>query len=161
MSRTNRRARTATALAAAALAIAALGGAEVQENAKIPFELQLEIPCADGGAGDVVTLTGDLHVVTTFTINDNVVRGFFHFQPQEVRGVGEATGETYNATGVTQGQFKASLVDGRAHISTIDNFRIIGQGPGNNFLVHEDVHLTIGSNGDIATVVAHVGVDCK
>lgn len=135
--------------------------AEVQENSRIPVEIILDIPCANGGAGETVTLSGDLHVLTTFVINDNVVRGKFHSQPQGISGYGSVSGDRYQATGVTQGQFKASLQNGQAVISTIDNFRIIGQGPGNNFLVHEVLHLTINANGDFTSVVDHLGADCK
>ena len=135
--------------------------AEVQENASIPVEIVLEIPCANGGAGESVTLTGDLHILTSYAINGNVVRGRFHFQPQGISGYGSITGDHYQATGVTQGEFKASLQNGQVVISFVNNFRIIGEGRGNNFLVHENLHLTINANGDLTTVVDDVGADCK
>jgi hypothetical protein len=43
----------------------------------------------------------------------------------------------------------------------VNNFRIIGQGRGNNFLVHENVHLTITANGDVGTAHDNFGVECK
>jgi hypothetical protein len=135
--------------------------AEVEENVRIPVEIAFEIPCANGGTGEIVVLTGDLHVVTSFVINGNVVRGRFHYQPQGISGYGTVTGDQYHATGVTQGQFKSSLKNGEAMVSLVNNFRIIGQGPGNNFLVHENMHLTINANGDITTSVDHLGADCK
>jgi len=135
--------------------------AEVTENDKIPVEIDLDIPCANGGAGELVSLTGDLHVLTTFDINANVVRGRFHDQPEGIKGFGSITGDRYEATGVSQGQFKASLQNGQAIVSFINNFRIIGQGTGNNFLVHQNVHLIINANGDMTTVVDQVRADCK
>ncbi|MGE5277186.1 MAG: hypothetical protein ACM3SU_09340 [Acidobacteriota bacterium] len=135
--------------------------AEVDENVRLPVEIVLEIPCANGGAGEIVTLTGDLHIVTSYVINGNVVRGRFHYQPQGISGDGSITGDHYQATGVTQGQFKSSLQNGQAVISFVNNFRIIGQAPGNNFLVHENLHLTINANGDMTAVVDQVGADCK
>lgn len=36
------------------------------------------VPCANGGLGDVVSLTGDLHVLITMTINGNSVSGGNH-----------------------------------------------------------------------------------
>ena len=144
-----------------AFAAAAPAGAEVQENAQIPVEIVFDIPCANGGAGETVTLTGTLHVLTTFTINGNEVKGKFHAQPQGVSGFGAVTGDTYHATGVTQGQFRTSFRNGKAAMSFIDNFRLIGQGPGNNYIFHENLHLYIGANGDFSTVVDHLGADCK
>lgn len=149
------------AIMAISIGLAAPARAEVQENMKIPIELVLEIPCANGGAGEIVTLTGNLHVVTSFVINGNVVRGRFHDQPQGISGVGSITGDQYHATGVTSGEFKSSLKDGEAVMSFENNFRIIGQGPGNNFLVHQNQHLTINANGDVTAVVDVLGADCK
>jgi hypothetical protein len=135
--------------------------AEVTENDKIPVEIDLDIPCANGGAGELVSLTGNLHVLMTFDINGNVIRGRFHDQPEDIKGFGSVTGDRYEATGVSQGQFKASLQNGQAIVSFINNFRIIGQGTGNNFLVHQNVHMTINANGDLTTVVDQVRADCK
>jgi hypothetical protein len=135
--------------------------AAVEENDKLPIELVIDIPCANDGAGETVTLTGNLHIVMTAVINGNKVQGKYHFQPQGVSGYGSITGDRYQATGVTQGQFKASMQNGQAHVTSENNFRIIGQGPGNNFLVHENLHLTINANGDVTTAVDHLGIDCK
>lgn len=151
-------------LGAAALALAigaAPASAEVTENAKIPVEIDIEIPCANGGAGEEVLLTGNLHVQTSYVINGNVVRGRFHDQPEGVSGYGSVSGDRYEATGVSQGEFKSSLHNGQAIVSFINNFRIIGQGPGNNYLVHENIHLIINANGDHTTVVDGVEADCK
>jgi hypothetical protein len=154
--------RTTGALALL-LALSAIppAAAAVTENDKIPVEIDLDIPCANGGAGELVSLTGDLHVLTTFDINANVVRGRFHDQPEAVSGFGSVSGDRYQATGVSQGEFKSSLHNGQAIVSFINNFRIIGQGTGNNFLVHQNIHLIINANGDITTVVDGVEADCK
>src|SRR5262249_11088342 len=151
-------------LGAAAIAFAlaaAPAAAAVSENSKIPVEIDIEIPCANGGAGEEVFLTGILHVVPTADINGNVMRGRFHDQPEHVTGYGSVTGDKYEATGVSQGEFKSSLKNGQAIVSFINNFRIIGQGPGNNFLVHQNVHLIVNANGDMTTVVDQAEADCK
>ena len=43
----------------------------------------------------------------------------------------------------------------------INNFRIIGQGPGNNYLVHQTVHLTVNANGVVTASVSNSSVECK
>jgi hypothetical protein len=43
----------------------------------------------------------------------------------------------------------------------VNNFRIIGQGPGNNFLVHEVFHITFNANGSITAFVDKFSVDCR
>src|SRR5262249_29647473 len=117
-------------LGAAGLAlalVAAPAGAAGTDNAKLPVAIDIEIPCANGGAGAEVFLTGPLSLLMTFAINGNVVRGRFHDQPEHVTGYGSVSGDKYEATGVSQGEFKSSLKNGQAIVSLINNFRIIGQ----------------------------------
>ena len=135
--------------------------AEVQENVSIPVELVSAVPCENVVEGEVVTLTGDLHILTRYVINGNIVRGAIHFQPQGISGYGSITGDRYHASGLSQGQFKSSLHDGQAITLFENDLRIIGPGRGNNFLVHEKLHLTINANGDMAAVVDHVSVRCE
>ena len=135
--------------------------AAVQVNDTTDIDLTIFVSCADGGVGETVDLSGPLHTLISFTINGNKVSGKMHFQPQGISGTGETTGDKYQATGVTQETFKNSLQNGQANDTFINNFRIIGQGPGNNFLVHETLHFTINANG--TTTVSHdnFSMDCK
>jgi hypothetical protein len=135
--------------------------AAVQENDTTEINLTVFIPCAAGGAGETVDLTGPLHTLITFTINGNNVSGFFHLQPQGISGTGETTGAKYQATGVTQESFKNSLQNGQANETFVNNFRIIGQGPGNNFLVHETLHFTINADGAVTVSHDNFSADCK
>jgi hypothetical protein len=135
--------------------------AAIQENDTTEINLSIFIPCAAGGAGETVDLTGPLHTLITFTISGNNVSGFFHFQPQGISGTGETTGARYQATGVTQESFKNSLQNGQVNETFVNNFRIIGQGPGNNFLVHETLHFTINANGAVTVSHDNFSADCK
>ena len=135
--------------------------AAVQENDTTEINLTIFIPCAAGGAGETVDLTGPLHTLITFTVNGNNVSGFFHFQPQGISGTGETTGAKDQATGVTQESFKNSLQNGQANETFVNNFRIIGQGPGNNFLVHETLHFTINADGAVTVSHDNFSADCK
>lgn len=129
-------------------------------NEKIPIDLLFFVPCANGGAGEEVQLSGSLHVLTSITINGNNLRGKMHFQPQGIKGVGTVTADKYPGTGVTQDEFKGSFVKGYEE-TAIDNFRIIGQGKGNNFLVHTVFHITVNANGQISVVLVHAKTECK
>jgi len=99
--------------------------------------------------------------VISFTINGNNASGFFHFQPQGISGTGETTGAKYQGTGATQESFTNSFQNGQANETFINNFRIIGQGPGNNFLVHETLHFTINADGTVTVFHDNFSVDCK
>ena len=135
--------------------------AAVQVNDTTDISLTVFVPCAAGGAGEVVDLSGPLHVLISFTINGNNVSGYFHFQPQGISGTGETTGAKYQATGVTLESFKNSLQNGQANFTFVNNFRIIGQGPGNNFLVHETLHLTINADGTLTVSHDSLSIDCR
>jgi hypothetical protein len=135
--------------------------AAVQVNDTTDISLTVFIPCAAGGAGEIVDLSGPLHTLISFTINGNNVSGYFHFQPQGISGTGESTGAKYQATGVTLESFKNSLQNGQANFTFVNNFRIIGQDPGNNFLVHETMHLTINADGTATVFHDNFSVDCK
>jgi hypothetical protein len=135
--------------------------AAVEVNDRTDVSLEVFVACAADGAGEIVDLAGPLHTMITFTINGNNVSGFFRFQPQGISGTGETTGEKYRGTGVTQESFKTSLQNGQANLTFVNNFRIIGPGPGNNFLVHETSHFTINANGTVTVSHDNFSVDCK
>jgi len=135
--------------------------AAVEVNDRTDISITVFIPCAAGGAGEVVDLTGPLHILMSFTINGNHVSGYYHFQPQSITGTGETTGLKYQGTGITQQSFTGSLQNGQANFTSVNNFRIIGQGPGNNFLVHETMHITINADGTTTVSFDNLTVDCK
>ena len=87
-------------------------------------------------------------------------RASFHDQLQGSDLVGSVTGDVYQATGVAQQNFSASLTNGQFNFTFVGNFRIIGQGPGNNFLMHEVAHTTINANGDVTVTFDNFTIDC-
>jgi hypothetical protein len=137
------------------------GHAAVEVNQETDISLSVFVPCAAGGAGEIVDLSGPLHTLITLTINGNNVSGYMHFQPQGISGVGETTGVKYQATGITQTSFALSLQNGQANSTFVNNFRIIGQGPGNNLLVHETAHITFNADGTVTVFFDDFRIDCK
>jgi hypothetical protein len=130
-----------------------------RQNIRQPLDIYVFVPCAAGGAGEYVHLTGTLHVLFITTLDGN--GGFhtkFHNQPQGVSGYGEITGAKYQGTGVTQGTFNGRV---GFEVTDINNFRIIGQGPGNNFMIHETFHLTVRPDGTVTAFVDNFSVTCK
>jgi hypothetical protein len=148
---------------AVVVAICAAGPAkaEVTSNEKVPFDAYFLVPCANNGAGEIVHLTGFLHTVLSYTFNNNNYQSSYHFQPMGVSGEGLTTGDKYQATGVTRADEEASFAGFPFNTTYVNNFRIIGQGPGNNYLVHENVHITVNANGETTVTVDNFKVDCK
>ena len=145
----------------AIVAGASVAQAAVTTNDTQTIPFAVFIPCANDGAGEVVSGTIQLHTLITSTVNGNKVSGKTHFQPQGGSLVGETTGDAYRPTGVTQDTFNGSLQNGLYTETFINNFRIIGPGPGNNFLFHESFHVTINANGVTTVTHDNVSEDCK
>ena len=158
--KTNLASVTACLVAVLAILIAPANAA-VQVNDRTDIDLSVFVPCAADGVGENVNLSGPLLTLISFTINGNNVWGKYHFQPQGISGTGETTGDKYQATGVTQETFKSSFQNAQANDTFVNNFRIIGQDPGNNFLVHETLHITINANGVATVFHDNFSIDCK
>jgi hypothetical protein len=145
---------------AALLALPSAVGAEVVTNERIDFTgFTVFVPCANGGAGELVTFEGPLHVLIAVTLDK--AGGFHlkeHSQPQGLTGVGADTGDKYQGTGVTQDTFNGKVGE---TFTFVNNFRMIGQGPGNNFLVHETLHATVNANGVATVVHDNLSVECR
>ena len=132
------------------------------DNVRVPINISVFVPCAAGGAGEIVDLSGPLHVLFHITVDNNGgVHIKTHAQPQGVRGVGQTTGDQYQGTGVTQDHFNVGSDGLPVTFTFVNNFRIIGQGPGNNSLVHETFHVTVNANGELTADVDNFRVECK
>ena len=142
---------------------ASAGAITSTTNLEVPLAISVLVPCANGGAGEVVDVSGTLHVLLHFTLSDSGrVTLKEHFQPQGASGVGETTGDIYRAVGVTQDIQTSDGVAGPPFEFTfVNNFRIIGQGPGNNVLIHENLHVTINANGDVVSFHDDFSAECK
>ena len=132
-----------------------------QTNAEIPIDLFVFVPCANGGAGELIVVSGPLHVLFQVTIsNTGNVLLYAHFQPQGISGTGFVTGDKYQATGITQSTNTFSTPF-PITFTFVNNFYMIGQGPSNNFKVHETFHFTINANGEVTAFVDNFSVTCQ
>ena len=131
-----------------------------KENVKIPIELLQFVPCANGGQGEVVELTGNLHVLFQFAISSSgQVTLRDHSNPQGVVGTGLSTGDRYRGTGVTQSHDRVGQVG--ESFTFVNNFRIIGRGRGSNFTVHETFHVTVNANGRLTVSTDKARTRCR
>lgn len=135
------------------------GSMSFTSSAVFPINIGVFIPCALNGAGEVVLLSGDLHALFHFTDDGS---GGFHvmseFNPQGVSGTGLTSGDKYQGTGVTRFDFNAHALP--FETTFINNFRIIGEGSGNNLLIHATFHITVNANGEVTAVVTNFSAEC-
>ena len=135
--------------------------ADAVEQVTVPFSATIWIGCANGGAGESVALSGELVISSHETVDaDGGTHTRQMMRPQAVTGVGATSGMNYKGTGMA---FMSEGVsdDGGSVYTFVNNFRIIGQGPGNNLLVHLVVHQTTNADGVVATDVNLSSHTCK
>jgi hypothetical protein len=124
-----------------------------------PISITKFVPCADGGLGEDVSLSGTIHSVFHVTLDG---LGGAHVvvihNPQDVSGVGLTTGAKYQGVGTHMDVFNATV---GVEETTVTTSQLIGQGPGNNFLVHDVVHTTVLASGVVTSFQDHVTVECK
>lgn len=152
-----RRKRLAS-LAAGTLVLGATASVDLNEFIDYTAE-SVFIPSAVGGAGEAAVFDGRLHILLTTTLDG---KGGFHakthFQPQGLVVIGETTGDIYRATGVTQDHFNGKV---GVTYTYVNNFRMIGPGPGNNLLIHTTYHFTVNADGTVTVEHDNSSVVCK
>ena len=117
------------------------------------------VPCANGGAGELVEVSGLLHLQAHVTINPKWSIATFHFQLQRLTGVGVTSGDVYHGVG---GDHFSSVFPRTGETQTrtsVTSFQLIG--PDNKFQIHSTTHTTINANGDVTSTVGNFSVDCK
>jgi hypothetical protein len=140
--------------------VASPGSAGVIINDAVPFEQTVSVPCANGGAGEDVLVSGFLHVLITATLDaSGTIHTTTHFQPMGVAGTGLTTGDVYRATGITRDEANGNEMPFEA--TSVNNFRLIGPGKGNNFLVHEVFHVNVDKDGVATVHVDSSSTECK
>jgi hypothetical protein len=134
----------------------------LKSNEKVDLAIAVFVPCANGGAGEFVLLEGPLHVNQTLTMNDNHYSFSENNNPQGIKGLGQITGDAYNAVGKTSYSFNFDIDDSLPTVFTyVNRFHVVGPGPGNDFYVKQTEHLTINANGEITAERSFDEVTCK
>jgi hypothetical protein len=132
------------------------------ETMTLPFSSTVWVSCANNGTGEDVDLSGELEIAIHTTEDGNGgVHVASHVRPSQVIGVGDVTGVTYRGHGGTimNEQF---YPDGLPQsYSFINNFRIIGQGKGNNLQVHMVIHQLWEADGQLSVDTDLDHTECK
>lgn len=146
-------------LAAACLAVAGAAQAEVTTNQHVSIAYAGYVPCANGGAGELLTGTIDVHDLASETVNGNSVAWQFVFE-RHGELVGQVTGDTYRVAGVEHGAYTQRLDSEHSTLTYVNRYRLIGPGPGNNLVVRETAHITIDADENVVVQHDDFTVDC-
>jgi hypothetical protein len=133
---------------------------EMVQNQTYDREGFLFVPCANGGTGEMVHIVGQLHIVTSVTANDNHVTLQYHTNAR-YSGVGLTTGDKYEAPGGAHEKATFQIPAGQPYeYSFRFGMRLVGQGPGNNFVIHQIVHLVVNANGEVTVDFDKMTSEC-
>jgi hypothetical protein len=132
--------------------------AAVVGNETVSYAYSGFVPCANGGTGELLTGRIDVHNLSTSTVNGNIDSWQFQFQPHGSL-VGRTTGDTYQLTGLSRGTYNDVLQSGEYTLTYVNNYQLIGPGPGNNLRVREIAHVTIDGD-DVIVQHDDFSIDC-
>ena len=124
-----------------------------------PYASTLFIPCANGGAGEDVTLTGTVRIVWQETSNNQRFTFTLHAIPDGITGVGLSTGDNFTAIGGSHEAITGTIEYGGQYSATyIQQMRFTGQGI--SFVVKYKFHITVTSDGQISTRIDEEKIEC-
>lgn len=127
------------------------------ENNNFPL---IDMPVYNPCTGEVVILNGMLHDLFHINVDSNGgLHLKIHDNPKNVTGTSDS-GVKYQGTGVTQFGEEYHVNMGM-EFTSVNNFRIIGKGPGNNFMIHNNLHVTINQDGTVTSYHDNFVSECK
>jgi hypothetical protein len=118
------------------------------------------VPCANNGEGEVVVVTGTMHDIIHFAVNDNhaAIDTFVSFHGT---GVGLTSGDTYRINDAGHSTVNFQL-DGFTDTETfVTNHNVIGQGTAPNFRLRQLTHITINNNGEFTAEHVDFQFECR
>ncbi len=132
-----------------------------KENTFTPIDFWFFVPCANGGAGEDVHLIGT--IVERFRAVSPSSGKFLlfnqHIEFRNVSGTGTITGDKYRDVGGNQSH---DFFTGVGQTSTlVENFHVVGPGPGSNFALHFNIHATFNPDGTTTITADNFKTDCR
>ncbi len=125
----------------------------------VPYENILYVSCANDGAGEYVQLSGLTNLLYTTSWTDHGFTFGYHFNSYNIKGVGLTSGETFVASGTTEGQVAASWVNDQWIVTIMDQLRVTGSSA--NFIIRNTYHITTTPADDVVIKRADHEVECK
>lgn len=125
----------------------------------VPFENEFFVPCANGGAGENVVLTGFINYIYQLSWTDSGFTMVYHDNAHQVTGTGVSSGELFVGSGGTNGIVRGSWVNGQWIGTTIGQLRIIGRNT--NFDITYKYHITVTQDGTVVVETEELATECN
>ena len=125
----------------------------------VPFETTVFVPCANGGAGEDVALTGFTNFIYGLIYSDRGFSMLYHDNVHQVTGVGLSSGEKFVASGGTNGTVNGVWYSSQWVGNTTTQMKIIGQNT--TFTVIYKHHITVSQDGSVTVNNTEQTADCN
>ncbi|HEX5809032.1 MAG TPA: hypothetical protein VFY25_10235 [Anaerolineales bacterium] len=154
------------ALVIALTMVLALGAVPAQARAivhkdasEFPVEWISWVPCAAGGAGEEVHVTGTFRIVSQTTIDERGgLHGKYQIFSKGLQGVGLTTGDKYQGKYIFQDRFNSWSTYTHTYG---DKVKLTGEGPGNNLASSFRIHMTVNAQGEVTAYIDTWSWECK
>ena len=129
---------------------------------KIPIDQTSFVPCAAGGAGEEIQLTGQANIVTHVTLdNTGGAHIKLHGNFQGVIGTGLTTGDKYQATNTVNEVGFIDNVGEDKQVTFLTKINFSGQGDASNLIGVMHFHVTINADGTLTALIINGSFECK
>ena len=125
----------------------------------VPFETNVYVPCVNGGAGEYVVLSGFTNFIYQLQWSDNGFTLVYHDNVHQLNGVGASSGETFVASGGTNGTVRASWGSDQWIGTTISKGKV--GGANTNFTVNYKDRITILRDGTVTVETTEITAECN
>jgi hypothetical protein len=125
----------------------------------VPFETTVFVPCANGGGGEDVRLTGFTNFIYGLIYTDRGFTMLYHDNVHKVTGVGLSSGESFVANGGTNGTVMGVWYSSQWVGNTTTQMKIVGQNT--MFTVIYKHHITVSQDGSVTVNNTEQTADCN
>jgi hypothetical protein len=116
--------------------------------------------CSPDGEGEWVNYEGTVRIVVREDVSTpGGIHQNFHTNWMGVRGIGATTGNLYVMTGVFNLHTNGS--QGAYGYTYATGMTIISPASGDNYIVHNTIHLTWGSDGEVHAEIEFLRAECR
>jgi hypothetical protein len=125
----------------------------------IPYDQTIFVSCANGGAGEYVRLTGKSNIFYQLYWTDHGFTVNYHLNSYNVKGSGLTTGDSYTASGVTNGSVAAVWYSTKWVATTIERLHVTSQN--SNFILKNTYHTSVAADGTASVELFSQDAECK
>jgi hypothetical protein len=147
------------ALAFVVVAASPSGAAVIVHESVTGLTATGPLPCANGGLGEDVTFTIDLHVLQASTVNGRRASLTLHADERGT-GVGVSTGDVYRFAATSNLHQIVDLTTGQQVLTLTTHSHENGPGPDNNLKLSAVGHTTTTPDGTVTVDFERISVTC-